>query len=236
MIRTATLHDIPALVSVENRCFDTDRLSRRNFRYMITKANAVILADEAEGVIRGYVLVLFHSGTSLARLYSIAVTPEFRGHGIGASLMKAAEQSALDHDCVEMRLEVRRDNAPSIHLYQKMGYRQFGTYLDYHEDHMEALRFEKRLVPRLEPEVVSVPFYQQTLDFTCGPAALMMGMKALDRELTLNRQLELRIWRESTTVFMTSGHGATAASTSKSTSMTKVRCLSIPCVAPKKKR
>jgi hypothetical protein len=32
-------------------------------------------------------------------------------------------------------------------------------------------------------------------------------MKALDKRLRLDRRLELRLWRESTTIFMTSGHG-----------------------------
>jgi glutamate dehydrogenase len=35
----------------------------------------------------------------------------------------------------------------------------------------------------------------------------MMAMKALDPNLMMDRKLELRIWRESTTIFMTSGHG-----------------------------
>jgi hypothetical protein len=35
----------------------------------------------------------------------------------------------------------------------------------------------------------------------------MMAMKALNRRLRLDRRLELRLWRESTTIFMTSGHG-----------------------------
>jgi hypothetical protein len=52
-----------------------------------------------------------------------------------------------------------------------------------------------------------VPYYEQTLDFTCGSSSLMMAMKALDERLTLDRTLELRIWREATTIFMTSGHG-----------------------------
>lgn len=211
MIRPATLEDLDALVNIEQTCFDTDRLSRRNFRYMLTKANAAILvAEETEAnhkSLLGYVLILFHAGTSLARLYSIAVIPASRGRGLGEALMQAAEQAALGHDCVEMRLEVRRDNTASIRLYQRLGYRQFGHYMDYYEDHMEALRFEKGLVPHLRTDVVSVPFYQQTLDFTCGPASLMMAMKALAPELELDRRLELRIWRESTTIFMTSGHG-----------------------------
>jgi hypothetical protein len=35
----------------------------------------------------------------------------------------------------------------------------------------------------------------------------MMAMKALEPQLELNRTLELRVWRESTTIYMTSGHG-----------------------------
>jgi len=72
---------------------------------------------------------------------------------------------------------------------------------------MDALRYEKRLIPSLRPDMARVPYYEQTLEFTCGPAALMMAMGALDAGIELNRRLELRLWRESTTVFMTSGHG-----------------------------
>ena len=34
-----------------------------------------------------------------------------------------------------------------------------------------------------------------------------MAMKALDNSLRFSRKMELRLWRESTTIFMTSGHG-----------------------------
>ncbi len=207
MIRSANLRDLEALVATENRCFETDRLSRRSFRYMLTKANAVTLVDDADGVLRGYVLVLYHAGTSLARLYSIAVDRGHRGCGVGEQLVGAAEQAALDADCVNMRLEIRRDNRASLHLFEKLGYRKFGMYPDYYEDHMEAVRLEKELAPHLRPELVSVPYYEQTLDFTCGPAVLMMAMHSLDDALALDRRLEIRIWRESTTVFMTAGHG-----------------------------
>jgi len=207
MIRPATPDDIDALVEIENRCFDTDRLSRRSFRHMITKAHAELLLDEEDGVVCGYVLLLFNAGTSLARMYSIAVHPQHRSRGIGRQLMIAAEQAALAQDCVTLRLEVRVDNVSSIALYDSMGYRRFGFYDDYYEDHMDALRYEKRLVPSLRPDMARVPYYEQTLEFTCGPAALMMAMGALDPAIELNRRLELRLWRESTTVFMTSGHG-----------------------------
>ncbi len=207
MLRRAVLSDLDRLVELENRCFDIDRLSRRSFRHLLTRGHAVTLLDEEAGQIRGYAMVLFNAGTSLARLYSIAVDRPWRGRGLGRLLIQEAEREALAHDCVTIRLEVRRDNVPTISLYRQMGYRQFGHYVDYYEDHMEALRFEKRLQPQLRPDLAHVPYYRQTLDFTCGPASLMMAMKTLDPSLVLDRSLEIRLWRESTTVFMTSGHG-----------------------------
>lgn len=207
MIRPATLDDIDALVEIEDRCFTTDRMSRRSFRYMLTKGHASTLVAQQDGILIAYVMILFHGGTSLARLYSIAVLPEQGRRGLGQMLVAAAEKAALENDCAYMRLEIRTDNSSSIALFRKLGYRQFGTYDDYYEDHAPALRFEKALVKGIQPAITRVPYYQQTLEFTCGPAALMMAMVALDPTLEINRQLELRVWREATTVFMTSGLG-----------------------------
>jgi predicted GNAT family N-acyltransferase len=174
---------------------------------MLTKAHASILIAEQNHIIRGYVLLLFSRGTAMARLYSIAVAPSFRGKGIGEALVKAAEMAARERSAACLRLEIRKDNAASLSLFNRLGYRKFGEFADYYEDHMDAIRLEKILTPDLNPELLRVPFYEQTLDFTCGPSALMMAMKALRPELILGRKLELRIWREATTIFMTSGHG-----------------------------
>lgn len=53
----------------------------------------------------------------------------------------------------------------------------------------------------------NVPYYAQTLEFTCGAAALAMALKALLPETVMDRRLELRLWREATLIFMTSGLG-----------------------------
>ncbi len=207
-IRDGTLADIDALVRLEDASFETDRLSRRQFRYMLTRARArTLLAEDAQGALLGYVLVLFSRGTSVARLYSIAVAKLARGLGVARALVAAAEAAAWEQERAYMRLEIRRDNRASQALFEGTGYRRFGVLSDYYEDHMEALRYEKTLSPDLKPELQRVPFYEQTLEFTCGPSCLMMAMHALKPELVLDRTLELRIWREATTIFMTSGHG-----------------------------
>jgi hypothetical protein len=72
---------------------------------------------------------------------------------------------------------------------------------------MQAERLEKHLVDATSPPGRRVPYYRQTLNFTCGAAALMMALGALRPRFKPSRTLELRLWREATTIFMASGHG-----------------------------
>lgn len=207
-IRRANPEDLNALDALERDTFVSDRLSRRSLKRWISSDHAAMLVA-ADGItLFGYVLVILHRGTSLARLYSIAVARSQGGKGIGRQLMEAAEQAAWDAGRVAVRLEVRKDNAAAIHLYESMGYQRFGEYRDYYEDHQDALRYQKRIShfnARLWQR--PIPWYRQTTEFTCGPASLMMAMQALDKKLRPSRRQELRLWREATTVFMTAGHG-----------------------------
>ena len=206
-IRPAWAEDLDRLLVLETRCFELDRLSRRSFRHFLSSDTASCLVAERDGELLGYVLVLFHGRTALARLYSMAVAPEHRAQGLGRVLLDAAEAVALDGGAAIMRLEVHPANFAAIALYRRAGYLEFGIYRGFYEDDSDALRMQHVLVPRLQPDLSGVPHYRQTLEFTCGPAALMMAMKALNRRLRLDRRLELSLWRESTTIFMTSGHG-----------------------------
>ncbi len=200
--------DLDALCALEKASFKTDRLSRRRLKHWIGARNRVFLVACLQGELVAYGLVLLHRGTRLARLYSLAVARAARGRGIGADLMQALEQQASDQGRLYMRLEVAEDNHGAIALYQNMGYVTFGTYENYYEDHQRALRMQKRI--RYVPENLRhlhVPWYQQTTEFTCGPAAAMMAMAALNPKFALERGVELDIWREATTIYMTSGHG-----------------------------
>ncbi|MBB2972314.1 GNAT family N-acetyltransferase/peptidase C39 family protein [Mesorhizobium sp. RMAD-H1] len=204
--RKATSDDIEALLRIEERCFDTDRISRRSFRALIARPTAeTIVAKEGEAIV-GYAMILFRKGTALARLYSIAVDPDAKSRGIGTLLLNAAEQAAFDHDRLLLRLEVREDNERAIALYKRHGYRPIGRWLDYYADHSNALRFEKTLRGGV-PLTTSVPYYEQTTDFTCGSACLMMALANHLPKVRLDPVLEIRLWREATTVFMQSGLG-----------------------------
>ena len=206
-LRSAQMTDLAGLIYLEQQCFDTDRISERSFRRFINKGTSSLLVFVEDYKVLGYSLVLFHQNTSMARLYSLAIDPASRGKGIANALMLACEKDALTHGVVSMRLEVHIHNNAAIALYRKFGYRDFDIYPDYYEDHGAALRMEKPIAPHLTPDVSPIPYYGQTLEFTCGPASIMMAMKSLDPNIELSRHMELRIWREATSIFMTSGHG-----------------------------
>ncbi len=193
-VRPAQLSDIDALVRIENSSFATDRLSARSFRYLLSKANALTLVvpDATHGPI-GYVMVLFNRGTSLARLYSIAVHPEMRGKGLGEQLLQAAEAGAREHDAACMRLEVRADDPHAQSFYRSHGYRQFAVHHHYYEDRADALRMEKSLALRPDPSLARVPYYAQSLDFTCGPAAALMAMRALSVKIVVDQMSDTGI-------------------------------------------
>lgn len=206
--RQASVDDLDALVALENRCFSEDRLSRRSFRrFLEMPRDRLVVAESAAGLV-GYCLVLMSAATRLARIYSIAVLPSERGHGLGEQLISQAEKVAVSAGRIIMRLEVREDNTGAIKLYRRLGYRQFGTYRDYYEDHSNALRFERRIL-FYEPsrDFPAVPYYPQTTEFSCGPAALIMAMATLDEQAKMTTIEELKIWREATTIFMLAGHG-----------------------------
>ena len=208
LIRNAQLTDIDALVALETACFETDRLSRRSFKHWLAADHRALLVADVEKNVAGYILIIYHPGTRLARIYSIAVSPQYRGLGLAKQLMAAGEQAANEEGRLYLRLEVSVDNTPAIKLYETQGYQKFGIYRDYYQDHKDAIRYQKRIRRYRDTlQHRSVHWLRQTTPFTCGPAALMMAMHGINRAYQPSQEEEINLWREATTIFMTSGHG-----------------------------
>jgi [ribosomal protein S18]-alanine N-acetyltransferase len=146
-IRKAHRSDLVALVAIEDRCFASDRLSRRSLRYFLAVPNAALLVAEIRNAVAGYALVAFRKGSKIARLYSIAIDPDFRGRNLGLALLKGAEKAARAAAADVMRLEVRSRNRRAIALYERQGYRRCGRIEDYYEDGATAFCYEKFLLP-----------------------------------------------------------------------------------------
>ena len=145
-IRNASLSDVATLVALENKCFTADRISLRSFkRFIAEKRSDLLLVERSEQVV-GYFLLIYRRGTSLARLYSLAVDPACRNQGIAEFLMLQAEQTAAARRCVLLRLEVRYDNVAAIRLYQKLNYHEFAVKHDFYEDHSDAICMQKQVI------------------------------------------------------------------------------------------
>ncbi|CAM3671746.1 MULTISPECIES: GNAT family N-acetyltransferase/peptidase C39 family protein [Pseudoalteromonas] len=206
-VRVATDADLKALLAIEQQSFSQDRLSARSLKRWITAKHGILQVVESNNQLLGYGLVWCHKGTRLARLYSLAVAPQAQGKGLAQQLLSSLERATAERGRVFMRLEVAVNNLAAIALYKKLGYRVFGQYSDYYDDHSDALRMQKNIRNTNELEFTrETPWYQQTTEFTCGPAALLMAMSSL-KKAVITQVSELAIWREATTIFMTSGHG-----------------------------
>jgi ribosomal protein S18 acetylase RimI-like enzyme len=55
-------------------------------------------------------------------IYSLAVSPDFREHGIGAALLKHAEDKLAGLGCVKINLQVLEGNESAVRFYQANGY------------------------------------------------------------------------------------------------------------------
>lgn len=140
-IRKALERDMSALYEIEQKCFLTDRLSKRSIKNMIRHNNHVLLVAEYKGHIAGYLLTFITPRHKLARHYSLAVLPEYRGKSIGSKLLNEAESYASSKQGI--KLEIRADNKNAMKLYESLGYHKCGMKRKYYQDGQDAIEMVK---------------------------------------------------------------------------------------------
>lgn len=144
-IRRAVPDDLDALVALEQRVFDSDLISRAQYRRHLDSSSAVVLVATASGRLLGSAVVFFRRHSHAARLYSLATAPEARGRGVAAALLAAVERLACGRRCRTLRLEVRTNNAAARRLYERGGYQRRGQRRSYYEDGADAVLYAKPL-------------------------------------------------------------------------------------------
>lgn len=89
-----------------------------------------LVACDARHRLAGFALVRVAADES--ELLSIAVTPKWRGKGVGRALLVAAFDDLLMSPARRMFLEVDEQNAAAIALYQRLGFARIGTRKGYY--------------------------------------------------------------------------------------------------------
>lgn len=143
--RQAERDDLDALLQIEQQSFRSDLLSRRQLRYLLTRANAFTLLAASGSTVVGYCIYLTPALPRPARLYSLAVSPAFRGRGIASTLIK----KVLDHSrrlgYAHCRLEVRKKDRKARRLYEGFGFVKLEELAQYYQDGADGIRMERRL-------------------------------------------------------------------------------------------
>lgn len=143
-VRAATLADAPAMLALE-ALFPSDRMSARSLRRFIAVPSARVFVAVRGAEQLGNLVLLLRSGSTKARIYSVVVSPQARGLGIGSRLVEAAERAAKREGCGAVTLEVRADNTAARALYAKRGYIEDRRLPRYYDDGADGLRLTRSL-------------------------------------------------------------------------------------------
>lgn len=148
-LRMATYDDVAALADLEKRAFRPDLYDSlntpRTLRYLIGKANALLIVAELGGRVAGYAQITFKSNSDKARFYSLAVDPDFQGAGVGTALFSAVETVCRTAGARTLLLEIREDNDTLRNRYAKLGYAPYRTVADYYVDGAAAIKMQRAL-------------------------------------------------------------------------------------------
>jgi ribosomal protein S18 acetylase RimI-like enzyme len=134
VVRPASTDDLTPAMQLEERCFDAYCLSKRQLKYLQRSPSAVFQVAEIGGTIvgEGIALIRHHKRSLSGRLYSLAVHPDHRGHGIGNRLLQTTLAELVARGAKRVFLEVEEKNASAVKLYERHGFRAIGILTDYY--------------------------------------------------------------------------------------------------------
>ena len=144
MIRRATLHDLEPLVALERSGLPAkEAYSRRQLRYLITRAQGLVLVEQEGRELWGLLALLWRRSSAVARIYDLVVHPERRRCGVAWALLERAQVVAASRGLPWLGVEVAAINAPACLLYQRFGFLLKERLPDYYRGGLEGLRFRK---------------------------------------------------------------------------------------------
>lgn len=132
-IRVFSEADTEAVIALWLQAFpeydDTSR-PHRNPRLSIanklgTQPELFFVAIRNDGDVDGALIGTAMAGYDGHRgwLYSVAVAPEARRHGLGTRLVRHAENALATMGCLKLNLQVLTDKAEVLAFYERLGYR-----------------------------------------------------------------------------------------------------------------
>ena len=138
-IVSMTAEHVSRLAELEKLCF-SEPWSEKSLTEEIDNSAACFLVAMQQDEVLGYGGM--HTVLGESYVDNIAVFPEFRGHGVGRTLMAALIEKARENGGVFITLEVRTSNLPAIAMYRSLGITEAGVRRNFYtEPREDALIF-----------------------------------------------------------------------------------------------
>lgn len=145
-LRPLAYSDLPAVLSIERRAFDTP-WSLAMFVLELSKPSGICLAASNAGGLVGYLVCSRYA--DVWHLMNVAVDPRQRRAGIATELIERLFDDAGSD--ARYTLEVRTSNRGAIAMYERFGFRAAGHRRRYYHDNGEDA-----LIMWLQPAAVAV--------------------------------------------------------------------------------
>lgn len=145
-LRDMTTVDVPAVVAIERASYSMP-WSDATFRGLLRRRDAEMVTAESGGRVVGY--AAFWCVVDQGELGNVAVSSEWRGHGLGARLVEEILRRASLRGVREVFLEVRPSNAVARQLYERLGFRPVGRRRNYYQAPVEDALVLRHLVQPL---------------------------------------------------------------------------------------
>jgi ribosomal-protein-alanine N-acetyltransferase len=129
VIEAARADQAELLASLHARAFDRGWSAAEIAKLMENTAVFAVISRTVDAP-HGFAMAWAAAGD--AELLTVAVVPEARRRGVGASLVTAAGVTALVRGAASMHLEVAEDNDAARALYKKLGYQESGRRPGYY--------------------------------------------------------------------------------------------------------
>jgi len=145
IIRRGNLYDLDAIEKIEQNCFHSDFLSRRQLRYHLRGVRNITFVACADLEVVGYALCLCPPNDRPARLHSLAVLERWRGRGLASAMIAHVIDDVRAKSYHRLRLEVRKADSDTVALYQKFDFIKIEELPFYYGDGADGLRLQRQL-------------------------------------------------------------------------------------------
>ncbi len=143
-LRRAGPADLPHVLLLERACFSDDAgvFSRRQLRALLSNPSAYWLLGAQRQAMACW-LQATNGRARWARLYSLAVHPQWRGQGLARLLLEAGFDWMRQNALSVCRAEVKADNPPARRLYASFGFEETALLPDYYGAGVDGVRLMK---------------------------------------------------------------------------------------------